>query len=112
MLHEMSTGVLREGGSPHVVEDIFAASTETGGSIGHLTFSLGIADFATQIGLSTLLVSLLSFVISDLAEFAFSALRSVERNDMIPNLDIGDSFTDRLDDSTTLVSADNRESAF
>ena len=52
----MSTGVLREGGSPHVVEDIFAASTETGGSIGHLTFSLGIADFATQIGLSTLVI--------------------------------------------------------
>jgi hypothetical protein len=49
---------------------------------------------------------------SDLAELAFSAFRGVERNDMIANFDVGDSLTDRFDDSTALMSADDWESAF
>jgi hypothetical protein len=48
----------------------------------------------------------------NLAEFAISAFRSVERNDMVADFDIGDTLSYGLDNSSTLVAADNGESAF
>jgi hypothetical protein len=52
------TGVLRESGGAHVVENILAASTETSSSIGHLSLALSGTDLSTQVGLAALLVSI------------------------------------------------------
>jgi hypothetical protein len=46
---------------------------------------------------------------NDLAELAFSTFRSVERHDMVADFDIGNALANRLDDSTALMSANNRE---
>ena len=93
------------------MKDLLASSTETGRAVRHQSLSLSRADLPTQIGLATL--SLISTSIfkskKNLAELAFSTFRGVERNDMVTNLDIGDPLAHRLNNSTALVSANDRE---
>ena len=116
--------VLREGGCAHEMEEILALAPESRGTIGHHTLALGGSDLATEVGLARL------------AELAFLALRSavsqkqsaneyyinhitsyqwvlgfvLKGNDMVARLHVGDALTNRLDNTSTLVSQDNRES--
>jgi len=108
------TGILREGRCSHVMKDVLASSAETGRAIRHQSLSLSRADLPTQIGLATLSLISTRFHNSKkyLAELAFSAFGGVERNDMVTNLDIGDPLAHRLNNSTSLVSANNREGPF
>jgi len=81
------------------VQDVLAASPEARCAIGHDTLALGGADLAAQVGLARL------------AELALAALRRVESNNMVANLDVGDTLADRLDDASALVSQNDREGA-
>jgi hypothetical protein len=108
------TRILREGGSPHVMENVLAPSTETSRAVRHQSLALSRADLAAQVGLATLPTSQFTSPTTGgggkhLAELALSALRGVERDDVVANLDVGDTLADRLDDSAALVSADNGE---
>jgi len=105
----LDTGVLGKGRSSHIVEDVLAAGTETGGAVRHLSFALGQTDLAAQVGFSALFMSWGSWERQHLAELALSTFRGVERNDMVADLDIGDALADRLDNSASLVAADDRE---
>lgn len=60
-------------------------------------FYLGLADLSAQVGLATL------------AELALAALGCVKGNDVVSSLNTGNTLTHRLDNSTTLVSEDDRE---
>jgi hypothetical protein len=100
---------LGKGGGSHVVKDILSTSTEASGAVWHESLSLSGADLAAQVGLSTLLVST-SQKCNDLAKLAFSTFRSVKGNDMVADFDVGNTIANRLDDSTTLMSTNNRKS--
>jgi len=91
--------VLREAGSAHEVEDLLALASKTRSSIGHEALALRGADLATKVGLA------------GSAELALLALRSVEGNDVIANLQSGDALTNALNDTSTLVSENDREDA-
>ena len=45
-------GVFGEGGSSHVVEELFAVEREAGGSVGHDAFSLSCSDGLAEVGFS------------------------------------------------------------
>ena len=90
-------GVLREGRGAHEVQQVAALAAEARGAVGHLTLALRRADLAAQVGLARL------------AELALLALGSVQSNDMVARLDVGDALTDRLDNTGTLVSENNGE---
>jgi len=49
------TGVLREGRSAHVMEDILSASSEACGAVRHLSLALSGTNLSAQVGLSALL---------------------------------------------------------
>lgn len=90
-------GVLSESGATHKVQDVLTLALESGSPIRHHTLTLGSSHTTTEIGLSRL------------AEFAFPALSSVERDNVVANLDVINPLADRLDDTTTLVSKDDGE---
>ena len=92
-------GVLREGGGAHEVQDVLAAGAEAGGAVGHHTLTLRGADLAAEVGLA------------GLAELALLALGGIESDDMVAGLHVGDTLADGLDDTGTLVSENDGESA-
>lgn len=49
---------------------------------------------------------------SNFAEFALSAFRSVKRDDMVADFDIGDTLSYGFDNSSTFMATDNGESPF
>lgn len=89
--------VLRESRAAHKVQDVLTFALESGSSVRHHTLTLGGSHSTTEVSLS------------GFAELAFSALSSVERNNVVANLDVVDALADRLDDTTTLVSKDDGE---
>jgi hypothetical protein len=50
--------------------------------------------------------------LGDLAELAFTTFWSIKWDNMVTNFDIRDTLTDRLDNSTSFVSADYRKGTF
>ncbi|KAH3663725.1 hypothetical protein OGAPHI_005127 [Ogataea philodendri] len=92
--------VLRERGAAHVVEQWLALASESRSTVWHHTLTLGCSDLSTQIGFSRL------------AELALFTLWGVKTDDMVANLDAGDTFTNGLDNSGTLVAKNNRELTF
>lgn len=112
--------VLREGRGSHKVQHILALALEAGGAVGHYALALGGANLTAQVRLARL---------AKLALFAFGgAVKMMGQNrpfswgvgesgallkadNRVAGLDVGDALADRLDDTSTLVSEDNGESA-
>lgn len=108
-------GVLREGRGAHEVEQVLAAGLEARGAVGHDTLALGGADLTAEVGLA------------GLAELALAALGGADRvsggvgciearnllesNDKVAGLHGSDALADGLDDTGTLVTQDDGESA-
>jgi hypothetical protein len=63
-------------------------------------FYLGKANSTAKVGLSTS------------AELALLTFSSIKRDNVITHGDISDTFTNRLNNTTTFVTKDSRESAF
>jgi hypothetical protein len=106
------------------VEEILSFAVESTSTIGHDSLTLSSSDRTTQVGLARF------------AEFAFFALGRVELhsevdsqlpraldeivtiwsiaygNDVISNLNVGNAFSNRFYDSSSLVSENDRESTF
>jgi len=79
------------------MKDRLALASEAAGSVRHESFSLCGTDDRAQVGLPAL------------AELAFSALWRVQRDDVITDVDGGNSLADRLDYTGSLVSKDDGE---
>ena len=81
------------------VDDLSLAG-EARGSVRHEALTLGDANNRAQVGLSTL------------AELAVTALRHVQRDDVITNGNASDTLADAFDDSRTFVAENNGEDGF
>jgi hypothetical protein len=82
------------------VKNVLATGAESGSAIGHDTFTLGGSNLATKIGLTRL------------AELALTTFGGVKGNNVIADLDVSDALTNGLDNTSTLVSKNDRESTF
>ena len=93
--------VLGESTATHEVEDGDGLSVffdaEAAGAVGHHTLSLRGADFAAQVRLLRQAVH------------AVAALRDVQGDDVVSNLNVGDTFADRLHNTTTFVAKNDGE---
>lgn len=110
-----NNGVLGEGRGTHEVQDVLAAGLEARGAVGHDTLTLGGTDLAAEVGLARL---------AELALTAFGGAAMVSReldaiargsdilksNDVITRLDRGHALTNRLDNTSALVSQNDGES--
>jgi len=94
-------GVLREGRAAHEVEDLLAIlGGETGGAIRHETLALGCANLGAEVGLGRSAV---------LASLAFG---SVGGNNHVTDLNGGNALTNGLNNTSTLVTENARETTF
>ena len=93
------------------VLDVLSFTLESRRSIRHHTLTLGcsnyqlispiLPDIHEPVQILTLLTQI---CLAGFTEFTFLALGSVERNNVISDFDVGDSFSDRFDHTTTLMS--------
>jgi hypothetical protein len=108
-------GVLGKGRRAHKVQQVLALALEARGAVGHDTLALGRADLAAQVRLARL---------AELALLALGGAGSVSGNlareggedvlegdDVVAGLHVGDALTNRLDDTSALMSQDNGERA-
>lgn len=108
-------GVLREGGGTHEVEDVLAARLEAGGAVRHDTLTLGGTDLAAEVGLARL--AELALAALGGAAMVSAKLHTIDQrpnilksDDVVARLDRSHALTDRLDDTSALVSQDDGES--
>ena len=92
--------VIRERRAAHVVMDLVLADREAARAVRHHALALRRADRRAQIGLARQ------------ARLALAALRRVQRNDVIADLQRGHAATDVDHDAGAFVTEDHREQAF
>ena len=91
--------VLAEGTRAHKMQDVLPARPEPARPVRHHALTLRRANLTAQVRLAAL------------AELALLALGRVQRDDVVPRLDVGDALADRLDDAGALVAENDREGA-
>ncbi len=79
--------------------DLLPLALEPNSSVRHHALPLRGSNLTTQVGLPTL------------TEFTFLTLGSVEWDDMIADLNVGDSFTDGFDNTPSFVTEDGGENS-
>jgi hypothetical protein len=84
----MNNSVLREGTASHEVEDLLTLASESAGTIAHKTLALGNTNNRAQVGLARL------------TELALTALRDVERDNVVARGNSSDTLANALDDAT------------
>jgi len=82
------------------MENLFIPNLEASGTIRHHTLALSGSNGSAEIGFPRF------------AEFAFAALCSIDRHDMVSNCYVCHSLSNRFDDSSSFVPKDHRENAF
>lgn len=92
--------VLGKGRASHKVEQFLATGFESASSVGHHTFALCGTDSPAKIGFSRQ------------AELALAALSSVQGDDVVAGLDVGNALANALNNTSALMSKNDGESAF
>ena len=82
------------------MQDLLAVRGETAGPVRHQPLALGDANGLAEIGFA------------GRAEWAITAFRGIQRDDVVPGLDAGDTLANFLHHAAALVAKDGRKRAF